>query len=118
MTTDAFGEELRVGHFVGYISGGRFPTILKGEVVEIRKQVKVRVTKKIEGCADEFFWVNAHRCVRTKDNWTPEKDSCPTTTGVNVTVHVTGGDLDDVDLLEALRKASLSSNGRSMTNDD
>lgn len=108
MVTDAFGEELRVGDYVGYISGGKWPTILKGEIVEIRKQLKVRVTQKVEGWGnDDYFWVNSHRCVKTLDSWTVEVEENPSVVdrdGMNITINVTGGDSQDI--LSALREAS------------
>lgn len=111
MVTDAFGEELRVGDYVGYISGGKWPTILKGEVVEIRKQLKVRVTQKVEGTVfDDYFWVNGRRCVKTLDSWTVEVEENPSVADVNVVVNVTGAETRD--LLDEINKIARQERAR------
>lgn len=82
--TDAFGESIEVGDWVGYLSGGKFPTLLKGQVTEVRKQVKVRVTKKVRGFfSDEHHWCVPHRLVKTLETF--EAD---VTDPVNVTINV------------------------------
>lgn len=102
---DAFGEEIRVGDYVGYVSGGKSPAILKGEVVEIRKQLKIRVTNRVRGAADEYVWVNAYRSVKTRDSWTVETEENPTLNDMNITINVTGDDTRDV--FEELRKLHM-----------
>lgn len=82
--TDAFGESIEVGDWVGYLSGGKFPTLLKGQVVEVRKQVKVRVTQKVRGLVlDGTHWCVPHRLVKTLETF--EVD---VTDPVDVTIHI------------------------------
>lgn len=105
---DAFGEEIRVGDYIGYVSGGKYPTILKGEVVEIRKQLKVRVTNRVSGLVqDDYFWVNARRSVKTRDSWTTEVEdpAVADRDNVNITINVTGDDAPDI--FEELRQLRL-----------
>jgi len=101
MATDAFGEEIQVGDWVSYFSGGKFPTILKGQVVEIRKQVKVRATQIIEGrynfrSDDQTHWCVPHRLTKTVETF--EVD---VTDPVNVTINVT----DNPDFAREIRDA-------------
>lgn len=82
--TDAFGESIEVGDWVGYLSGGKFPTLIKGQVVEVRKQVKVRVTQKVSGfISDEHHWCVPHRLVKTLETF--EVD---VTEPKNVVIHI------------------------------
>lgn len=82
--TDAFGESIEVGDWVGYLSGGKWPTMLKGQVVEVRKQVKVRVTQKVSGFVrDETHWCVPHRLVKTLETF--EVD---VTEPKNVVIHI------------------------------
>lgn len=70
--TDAFGQELRVGDFVGYITGGRHQDTVKGRVVQIKKLVQIEVVQTVGYCSSkpgDKIWIHPHRTTRTLEEF-------------------------------------------------
>lgn len=70
--TDAFGEELRVGDYVGYITGGRYQDTIKGRVVQTKKMIQIEVTKAIGFCSSkpgDRIWIHPHRATKTLEDF-------------------------------------------------
>ena len=70
--TDAFGEELRVGDYVGYITGGRYQDTVKGRVVQFKKLTQIEVTQTVGHCFSkpgDKIWIHAHRATRTLESF-------------------------------------------------
>lgn len=72
--TDAFGEELKVGDYVGYITGGRYQDTFKGRVVKLGKtRFQIEVTK-YHGTSPlkrvgETLWCEPHRATKTLEDF-------------------------------------------------
>lgn len=70
--TDAFGEPLEVGDFVGYITGGRYQDTFKGRIVQIKKMIQVEVTVAGNGVfvkEGATRWIHPHRATRTLEDF-------------------------------------------------
>lgn len=72
--TDAFGEPLEVGDFVGYVSGGRYQDSFKGHILKFGKtRFQIEITHYRGGSGiylvGETRWLEPHRATKTLETF-------------------------------------------------
>lgn len=69
---DAFGQELRVGDYVGYVTGGRYQDSVKGRIVKFGKsrfQIEVTSHNSYTNLNGKTLWCEPHRATRTLESF-------------------------------------------------
>lgn len=70
--TDAFGEPLRVGDYVGYVTGGRYQDSLKGRILKFGKtriQVEITHYNGFGTKVGDTKWIEPHRATKTLETF-------------------------------------------------